>query len=92
MKKFKIFMKVKGAKVGMMLAALSVSLMSFASAEEAAGGMDTTAISNAFASGLTNVVTMSISLIQNILPIAITLFGVMFLVKKAPKWFQKMAG
>ncbi len=96
MKKAKSWLNSKKARMGVALAGAALSLCSVASAAEAgaegSGGIDTTAISSAFSSGLTNVVTMSIGLIQNILPIAITLFGVMFLVKKAPKWFQKMAG
>ncbi len=96
MKKAKAWLSSKKARMGVALAGAALSLCSVASAAEAgaegSGGIDTAAISTAFSSGLTNVVTMSIGLIQNILPIAITLFGVMFLVKKAPKWFQKMAG
>lgn len=93
MKEFKQFLKGKMSKVAVLCMVMALTMVPALAAEgEAAGGMDTAAISSAFTSGLTSVVTMSIQLITSILPIAITLFGVMFLVKKAPKWFQKMAG
>lgn len=54
-------------------------------------GMDVSAISNAFTSGFQSMVTNSISMISAMVPIALTLAGVLFLVKKAMSWFKGMA-
>ena len=53
--------------------------------------VDTTAITTAFTTGLNNVVTTSISLISAILPIALSLFAVLFIARKGMSWFKSMA-
>lgn len=92
MKKFKSFCEKHLRKAVVLAVVMSLTVVAASAEEAAAGGIDTAAITSAMTTGLTSVVTMSIQLITSILPIAITLFGIMFLVKKAPKWFQKMAG
>lgn len=92
MKEFLDFTRKHMRKVVALSVLAVMTMIPAFAAVEGVEGVDTAAIGTAFTSGLTSVVTMSIELITSILPIAITLFGVMFLVKKAPKWFQKMAG
>jgi len=53
--------------------------------------IDTGAITTAFTSGFNSMVTNSISMISAMVPIALTLCGVIFLVKKAMGWFKSMA-
>lgn len=54
-------------------------------------GLDTTAITTAFTSGFQSIVTNSIALLSAMLPIAITLCAVLFIVKKGMLWFKQVA-
>ena len=77
-----------------LLFCLVVSMMvCTAFAEETTGGasIDTASITSAFTSGFQSMVTSSISMISAMVPIALTLCGVLFLVKKAMSWFKSMA-
>ena len=53
--------------------------------------IDTAGITAAFTSGFNSMVTNSISMISAMVPIALTLCGTIFLVKKAMGWFKSMA-
>ena len=53
--------------------------------------IDTAGITAAFTNGFNSMVTNSISMISAMVPIALTLAGTIFLVKKAMSWFKGMA-
>lgn len=92
MKKVKEFMRSAELKVACMVPTACVAVMGLASAEETGGtSIDTTAIASAFATGFQSMVTSSISMISTMVPIALTLAGTIFLVKKAMGWFKGMA-
>lgn len=95
MKKFKTWLKSKIARVGMALSTAAVALCGAASAAEpgaeGAGAIDTASINTAFTTGLNNVVTTSIDLISLMLPIALSLFAVVFVVRKGMSWFKSMS-
>ncbi len=88
----KKFFESRRAKMALMFC-LAVSLLvctAFA-AEGDPATIDTAAITTAFTSGFNSMVTNSISMISAMVPIALTLCGVIFLVKKAMGWFKSMA-
>lgn len=71
---------------------MSMTLVTaFAAEGDTTGGVDTAAITSAFSTGLTNVVSTSISLISTMLPIALSLFAVLFICRKGMSWFKSMA-
>lgn len=53
--------------------------------------IDTAGINAAFVNGFNSMVTNSISMLSSMVPIALTLAGVLFMVKKAMGWFKGMA-
>ncbi len=92
MKKIKSWLKSKKARMGMALCAAAVSLMSFASAAEEAGGatVDTTAIKTSFTTGVNNRATTTIDILGAILPFALSIVSVYFVVKKGISWIKKI--
>lgn len=73
--------------VCMVLLAMCVSV----SAAGETATIDTQAITTAFSEGFNTMVTSSISMISSMVPIALTLAGVVFMVRKAMSWFKGMA-
>lgn len=88
------FLRSRAFKIGV-LGCLMVSMMvctAFAVGEDTTGTtIDVSAITSAFSSGFQSMVTNSISMISAMVPIALTLAGTIFLVKKAMSWFKGMA-
>lgn len=89
---FREFVGAKTTKA-MLAAPAAASLLVVAANAEDAGGatIDTTAITTAFTSGFQSMVTNSIGMISAMVPIALTLAGVVFLVKKGMSWFKGVA-
>jgi len=73
----------------MVMSMLCVS--AFAAEGETPATIDTAAINTAFVNGFNSMVTNSISMVSSMVPIALTLAGVLFLVRKAMSWFKGMA-
>lgn len=78
----------------LMLGAMILSVMcasAFAAESSGATTIDTAGITSAFVSGFNSMVTNSINMVSAMVPIALTLAGVLFMVKKAMSWFKGMA-
>lgn len=78
----------------LMLGAMILSVMcvsAFAADSSSATTIDTAGITSAFVSGFNSMVTNSINMVSAMVPIALTLAGVLFMVKKAMSWFKGMA-
>ncbi len=92
MKKIKSWLKSTKARMGMALGGAAVSLMSFASAAEEAGcaTVDTTAIKSSFTAGVNNMATTTIDILGAILPFALSIVSVYFVVKKGISWIKKI--
>lgn len=87
------FLRSRAFRVAV-LGCLAVSLLCCtALAEEVSGGtsIDVNGITSAFTNGFNSMVTNSIAMVSAMVPIALTLAGVLFLVKKAMSWFKSMA-
>ena len=98
MKKFtariKAFAKTKYGKVCMCMCALSSLMVGSCFAAEgdaAAGTIDASAITTAFTTGFQSIVTNSISMLAAMLPIALSLCAVLFIVRKGMTWFKQTA-
>lgn len=86
----KEFLNSKHFKVAMMVCAVSAFMCLSAFAEEPVT-IDVSAINTAFITGFQSMVTNSIAMISAMVPIGLTLAGVVFLVRKAMSWFKGMA-
>jgi len=78
----------------LLLSAMVMSLLcvsAFAAETGEGAAIDTAGITAAFVTGFNSMVTNSISMISSMVPIALTLAGVVFLVRKAMSWFKGMA-
>ncbi len=78
----------------LLLSAMVMSMLcvsAFAAEGETPAAIDTAGITAAFVTGFNSMVTNSISMISSMVPIALTLAGVVFLVRKAMSWFKGMA-
>lgn len=78
----------------LMLGAMILSVMcvsAFAAESSGTTTIDTAGITSAFVSGFNSMVTNSINMVSAMVPIALTLAGVLFMVKKAMSWFKGMA-
>lgn len=87
------FLQSRAFKISV-LGCLVVSMMvCTAFAEEVTGGttIDAGAITTAFTSGFQTMVTNCIAMISAMVPIAVTLGGLVFMVGKAMKWFKSIA-
>jgi len=90
-KKVKTWKKRLTALLGLSMI-LSIMCVSAFAAEAGEGAtIDTAGITTAFVTGFNSMVTNSISMISSMVPIALTLAGVLFLVRKAMSWFKGMA-
>lgn len=88
---FREFVRAKTTKV---LVAASLAAPMLAASASAVGedtSVDVSGITAAFTSGFQSMVTNSISMISAMVPIALTLAGVVFLVKKGMSWFKGVA-
>ena len=85
------FLRSRAAKVAVMTCVVSALMVCSAFAvEPEVPSIDTAAITTAFTSGFNSMVTNSINMISAMVPIALTLAGVVFLVGKAMKWFKTL--
>lgn len=92
MQKVKEFFKSKGMRrVLMMCMAMSVMAISCFAEDGSGASIDTAGITAAFTNGFNSMVTNSIAMISAMVPIALSLAGVTFLVRKAMGWFKGMA-
>ena len=93
MKKIKEFLSGKLSKVSLVAAVMSVvcSLAVFADGESGAASSSMETITTAFSTGFQGIVNDGLSMIAIIVPIALGLAGVIFLVRKAMSWFKGMA-
>lgn len=84
--------KLRNSKYARLVSCMAIalcSMMVFAGAEEPT--IDTAAITTAFNSGFQSIVTTSIGLLSAMLPIALSLCAVLFIVKKGMAWFRSVA-
>jgi len=88
MKKFKEFLSGKLSKMSLVAAVMSV-VCSLAVFADDPTTMET--ITTAFSTGFQGIVNDGLSMIAIIVPIALGLAGVIFLVRKAMSWFKGMA-
>ena len=65
-----------------------LAIMCVSGFAEEAPKIDTAAINAAFVTGFNDMVTNSISMISAMVPIALTLAGVTFVVRKCMGWFK----
>ena len=87
------FLRSRAFRIGV-LGCLMVSMMVcmvFAEEPTTTPSIDVSGITSAFTNGFNSMVTNSISMISAMVPIALTLAGTIFLVKKAMSWFKGMA-
>lgn len=88
------FLRSRAFRVAV-LGCLAVSLLccTALALDDTTGGasIDVSGITAAFTNGFNSMVTNSISMISAMVPIALTLAGTIFLVKKAMSWFKGMA-
>ena len=78
----------------LLLGAMILSVMcvsAFAADSSSTTAIDTAGITSAFVSGFNSMVTNSINMVSAMVPIALTLAGVLFMVKKAMSWVKGMA-
>jgi len=88
-KKVKTWKKRLTVLLGMSMILSVLCVSAFAEGEGTA--IDTAGITTAFVTGFNSMVTNSISMISSMVPIALTLAGVLFLIRKAMSWFKGMA-
>ena len=88
LKRVKEAMRSRYMKLMVVALALSCMAVPMFAAE---GDLDTAAITTAFTTGFQSIVTTSIALLSAMLPIAITLCAVLFIVKKGMVWFKSVA-
>lgn len=92
---FREFVQAKTTKV---IVAASLAAPMLAASASAVGEdtgttatIDSAAITAAFTSGFNDIVVNSIAMISAMVPIALTLAGCVFLVKKGMNWFKGVA-
>ena len=91
--KMKGFIQSTELKVAVATPAVCTAVMGLASAAEGdtSSKIDTAAINAAFTSGFNDLVINSIGMISAMTPIALTLAGTIYLVRKAMGWFKGIA-
>lgn len=88
----KEFFKSRSFKTALLFCVAVSMMVCMAFAEETTGTtIDAGAITTAFTSGFQSMVTNCISMISAMVPIAVTLGGLVFMVGKAMKWFKSIA-
>lgn len=91
MQKIKEFLGSKYMRMStMMLAAMTVMAVG-CFANDGTGGSNASTITSSFATGFQSIVSDATTMIATIVPIALGLAGVIFLVRKAMGWFKSMA-
>ena len=90
MKEFREFAQAKATRVMIIAPAAMTAMMAMANAEEPAGSSSTSGIMSAFSTGFQGIVSDGLTMISAMVPIALSLAGVIFLVKKAMGWFKGM--
>ncbi len=93
MKKIKSWLKSTKARMGVALTSAALALCSVASAAEAGAegaGVDTSAIKSSFTAGVNNMATTTIDILGAILPFALSIVSVYFVVKKGISWIKKI--
>lgn len=93
LKKIKTALASKEARMAtIMTMALSLMVVASSAVEgDTSTGIDTATITQAFTTGFQSIVTNSISMLSAMLPIALSLCAVLFLVKKGMSWFRSIA-
>lgn len=89
-KEMREFCAAKFTKLSLMLTMACCLMVGSAFAAEE-GAIDVSAINAAFTNGFNSMVTNSIAMISAMVPIGLTLAGVVFLVRKGMSWFKGMA-
>ena len=80
--------KIRGALMAVCVMSI-LTVTAFATdPETTTTAIDSAAIITAFTTGFNSMVVNSINMITAMVPIALTLAGTLFLVKKAMKWFR----
>lgn len=88
----KEFFKSRSFKTALTSCVVVSMMVCMAFAEETTGTtIDAGAITTAFTSGFQSMVTNCIAMISAMVPIAVTLGGLVFMVGKAMKWFKSIA-
>lgn len=86
--------QIKRRLVALLMGAMVVSMMAVsafaAGGDTSASGTSATVIS-AFTTGFQSIVSDAMSMVGAVVPIALPLAGVLFLVRKAMSWFKSMA-
>ncbi len=85
------FLQSKCLKVGVMCCVAMSMMVCMASAAEGDPPSTTATITAAFQTGFQQMVSDGLSLIAVMVPIALSLAGVIFLIKKAMGWWKSMA-
>ena len=92
MKKVQEFLKSKTMRMSLTLCMVAaLACVSCFAADGDTATIDTAGITSAFTTGFNNMVTNSIAMISAMVPIALSLAGTIFLVRKAMSWFKGMA-
>lgn len=91
MKEFREFARAKAVKIMVAAPTAMTLMMAAANAEEPAVSTDTTAVTTAFTTGFQTIVNNGISMVSAMVPVALGLAGVIFLVKKGMSWFKSVA-
>lgn len=90
MQKIREFLKSKYMRLStMMVSAMAILAISAFAEGETVSNAST--ITQAFTTGFQGIVNDGISMIAAIVPVALGLAGVIFLVRKAMSWFKSMA-
>lgn len=90
MKQVKEFLRTKFARVCLVFCLVTSMLCVSAFAADTPA-IDTAGITTAFTNGFNSMVTSSIAMVSAMVPIALTLCGVLFLVRKGMNWWNSMA-
>lgn len=88
------FLQSRAFRIGVLGCLIVSTMVCTAFAEElgsSASSIDGAAITAAFTSGFNDMVINSVTMISAMVPIALTLGGTLFLVRKAMNWFKAMA-
>lgn len=90
MQKIKEFLKSKAVRMSMTMCMAAAVLAISCFAEDGTGSNAAT-ITSSFATGFQSIVSDATTMIATMVPIALGLAGVIFLVRKAMGWFKSMA-
>ncbi len=90
-KRVREFLQSKSLKVGVMCCVAMSMMVCTAFAAEGDPTSTTATITAAFQTGFQQVVSDGLNLIAVMVPIAMSLAGVIFLVRKAMSWWKSMA-